>query len=224
MIYDIKIDIGKRDCEYEEHLTDHEFHSVKWGSDNHTCQVLLERFVSDPIYLYIPYKACTESLNLVQAVGDSLSISRPCLGYINGELVELTPAKLMLINPNGYYAFIPVDNVYHVYTAANTDFLITNTSVQAAKLMCLCAPGKNYRYPTTGVGLSKYLNSIIERTDIGAQLLKELSDDGIFLDSADYNTETYDLQLGLANSDNHEDIMEFDTSLLTNPDLENGRV
>lgn len=213
MVQDIKIDINNKDIKVDTKLYKKIFFSITWDGPNFTIIPPLGHTINidiEPVYIKIPYKPLTEELSMD---------NRPCYGTIDGKYIRLTPAKLMLINSDGFYCISGnKDGSCTIYSACETDFTIANADNQTARLMCLCAPGKNYRYPITGVGISKYLNSIIERTDIGNRLVSEFQSDNISLDDATYDVETKKLNLGLTECENYENIVALNTNEIINPD------
>lgn len=78
----------------------------------------------------------------------------------------------------------------YVYSAKLTDLKIDYSDYQASQLLSLCAPGKYYRYPTTGVGITKYLNAVIEHTDLQEVLAVQFDKDNKPIKSADFDNET----------------------------------
>ena len=96
---------------------------------------------------------------------------------------KLKASNLPYINIDGKYivrigTFDGVDcEVAFVYSAYNSDFVIGDADTQSAQLLTLCGPGKYYRYPTSGVDITKYINSIVANTDLGETLMREFDGD-----------------------------------------------
>lgn len=69
-----------------------------------------------------------------------------------------------------------LDKAY-IYSAKSTDISINYSDDQASQLLTLCAPGKSYRYPTTGVGITKYLNCVVAHSDLQKVLEAQFNGD-----------------------------------------------
>lgn len=92
------------------------------------------------------------------------------------------------------------------------NFIIDESDSQSAQLLAQCAPGKYYRYPTTGLDLTKYINSVVEHTDMTSQLLKQYSADFKQVTEAEFDSNTGDLQVVFSGTS------EADDQNLTDPD------
>lgn len=93
-------------------------------------------------------------------------------------------------NPNSEL----LDRAY-IYSSKITDLNINYSDDQASQLLSVCMPGKSYRYPTTGVGIIKYLNSIIDHTDLQTVLETQFAGDNKTILSADFDNETCNLDV-----------------------------
>lgn len=82
----------------------------------------------------------------------------------------------------------------YIYSAKSSDIDIDFSDNQAAQLLSLCAPGKSYRYPTTGVGITSYLNSVVSHTDLENVLENQFSLDKKPIQSADFDNSTGELE------------------------------
>lgn len=81
-------------------------------------------------------------------------------------------------------------NKAYIYSSRQTDLAIGYSDDQASQLLTLCAPGKSYRYPTTGVGVYGYLNSVVEHTDLYEVLEEQFSNDSRPIQSAVFDNTT----------------------------------
>lgn len=93
-------------------------------------------------------------------------------------------------NPNSEI----LDKAY-IYSSKITDLNINYSDDQASQLLSLCAPGKSYRYPTTGVGITKYLNAVIDHTDLQDVLEAQFSGDNKPIISADFDNKSCSLDV-----------------------------
>lgn len=87
-----------------------------------------------------------------------------------------------------------LDRAY-IYSSKKTDLNINYSDDQASQLLSICMPGKSYRYPTTGVGIIKYLNAVIDHTDLHTVLQTQFSGDNKTILSADFDSETCNLDV-----------------------------
>jgi len=65
-----------------------------------------------------------------------------------------------------------------IFDEESGDIAVGRSADQEAQLLVLCAPGDMYRYPATGVGLSRYVHSIIKKTDLAKRLEEQFLNDG----------------------------------------------
>lgn len=87
-----------------------------------------------------------------------------------------------------------LDRAY-IYSSKVTDLHINYSDDQASQLLSLCAPGNSYRYPTTGVGIIKYLNAVIAHTDLQKVLETQFNGDNKPIQSADFDSATCNLDV-----------------------------
>lgn len=87
-----------------------------------------------------------------------------------------------------------LDRAY-LYSAKESDISVIFSDDQASQLLSLCAPGKSYRYPTTGVGITRYLNAVIDHTDLYEVLEAQFKADNKPIQSASFDSETCDLRV-----------------------------
>lgn len=101
-----------------------------------------------------------------------------------------------------------------IYSAKDMDFTIDNSDSQSAQLLARCAPGKYYRYPTTGLDLTKYINSVVEHTDMVESLVSQFTSDSKQISEAEFDSATGDLQVVFSGTKEAEDENLTDPSLL----------
>lgn len=92
-----------------------------------------------------------------------------------------------------------------ISSAKKTDFTIGNSDSQSAQLLARCAPGKFYRYPTTGLDLTKYINSVVEHTDMVESLVSQFKSDSKQITEAEFDSSTGDLQVVFSGTKEAED-------------------
>lgn len=87
-----------------------------------------------------------------------------------------------------------LDKAY-IYSSKSTDISINYSDDQASQLLTLCAPGKSYRYPTTGVGITKYLNCVVAHSDLQKVLEAQFNGDKKPVQDAEFDNETCKLDV-----------------------------
>ena len=152
------------------------------------------------------------------------------LAYIPGkELMRCNASELPGININGNYLFKlefgQGSNTAYVYTADNTDLLVGGSDLQASQLLSVCEPGKYYRYPTTGIGVTKFIGSVVQHTELGDKIIEQFQNNGISVQDADFDARTGELQVIFFNEEIDEDsglldVSEIDLSSLDVTDEE----
>ena len=144
---------------------------------------------------------------------------------LNNTDEPLDASKLPLINIDGYYLVLLTRynntnfNMAMFYSAYQSDIKVGDASNQSAQLLTMCAPGSFYRFPISGVDLTKYINSIVANTDLGERLQSEFEGDSKIINDATFDS--YDGNLDLSFSDNNEEtngtltpVDELDVELL----------
>lgn len=101
-----------------------------------------------------------------------------------------------------------LDRAY-VYSSKVTDFNIGFSDDQSGQLLGLCAPGKSYRYPTTGVGITSYLNGVIAHSDLADKLMEQFEGDQKIIQDASFDATT-----GVLNMQFNPEAETADTSLM----------
>lgn len=121
-----------------------------------------------------------------------------------GEQKNVWVSQLIQIADNSFYGRIG-DDCLELYSANQSDFNIIKADRQNANCMLACLPSNNYRYPLTGVGLVRWVNSTsIESGDLATVLQREFAADGVTVNNAqyDYETQTMNkLELDTSNAD-----------------------
>lgn len=88
------------------------------------------------------------------------------------------------------------DNHAQIYSCGQSDFNIVPAARQNANCLLACYPGGNYRYPLTGVGLARWINS---NSAASASLTQTLQDefraDGVIIKNAVFDYDTNQMEL-----------------------------
>lgn len=116
--------------------------------------------------------------------------------FWDGKKRDVKACQFPIINISGKYMIQIVQEeddealCAYLYNADELDFTSNESQDQEAQLLALCAPGQNYRYPTVGIDVSKYVNSVPSLTDLGQKIVNEFSNDGKDVYNADFDADT----------------------------------
>lgn len=111
------------------------------------------------------------------------------------ELKNVFASTLPAISEDGYFVMLG-DGIAQLYASSQSDFNIVKAGRQNANCLLACFPGGNYRYPLTGVGLARWINSNnVASTSLTKVLQDEFGADGVTINNAvfDYNTKQMEL-------------------------------
>lgn len=104
-------------------------------------------------------------------------------------------SELPAISEESFFVMLK-DGIAQLYASSQSDFNIIKAGRQNANCLLACFPGGNYRYPLTGVGLARWINSNnVASTSMTKVLQDEFSADGVTIRHAAYNYETKQMEL-----------------------------
>lgn len=169
--------------------------------DIYQCNIKAEYYPSASVF-YIRF---VTEFNGVYGKISNLQLPEQSLAktYRYGEdsLSDLVPTQLILINQSGHYIVLlrketnySVPNA-EVYSMAQNDLKNGNSDDQSAKLLAVCASGKNYRYPTIGVGITDYINAVVENSDLSEVLIDEFDKNSTPVQDAEFDNSTGNLNV-----------------------------
>lgn len=109
--------------------------------------------------------------------------------------IEVKASQLPIIDIDGMFrvVFTRGSDKVMIFSAKESDLAVGTSDNQSAQLLAICAPCKNYRYPTTGIDITKYLHSIVPYTDLNKKIDEQYKSDGKNIHSADFDNHTGDL-------------------------------
>lgn len=82
-----------------------------------------------------------------------------------------------------------------VYNGQTIDLEIIPAYNQNTDLLLICAPGNNYRYPTSGVNIQTWLNGNVHKQQYLERLKDEFYKDGVIINEVSYNEDNNHLYL-----------------------------
>ena len=103
----------------------------------------------------------------------------------------------------GDYFIKITDGEAMIYEGNNLDFNIIKANTQNKNLLLACNPGNNYRYPLSGVGIQRWINSNLSSNQLAQIIQSEFSSDGTPVRSALYYPDLhyFDIILDTTNVD-----------------------
>lgn len=219
---DIHIDTNTGDVVLRDQNKDMLSHLFQWKGEDDTYvygQVILPS-VSDLNNIYehgvkveIPYTPIFKPIQLtfVQAV-DGI-VTRTLTNPVNlstrfdvythslgkTENTHIKASQLLMINNDGNYIVQLEKNGGNVFmwSGALSDLEVADANIQNRNLMLMCVPSNNYRYPTSGVGLVRYLHGNLDQTDLANRLDSEFKADKVSVNNASFDSYTGDIDLDL---------------------------
>lgn len=183
-----------------------------WGEITLPASVSENRIIENGLLVSIPYTPKykefyirvkrmydAESFTYVQNPTDGTEWFLVQSRINSGELKNVFASQLITIHDSIYFIKL-IDGVARIYAGEISDFSIVKANHQNANMMLKCMPTNNYRYPLTGVGLVKFINSNINYSRLSEVLQREFRADGVSVKNASYDFETKDLHLDLDTS------------------------
>lgn len=196
--------------------------SIQLKNDQYECIVHADYYPVDEVFLVrlVVENALTKKYNLIQDYSSNAPEPMDAVYYptYTGKPQNINACQLPIVDVNGNFKIVfkrySNSNFSRaiITSAQDCDFTIGESDSQSAQLLAKCAPGKYYRYPTTGVDLTKYVNSVVEHTDLTNQLIKQFSSDSKQISEAEFDSNTGDLQIVFTGT------TEADDQNLQNPD------
>ena len=100
-------------------------------------------------------------------------------------------SRLILVSEEGRFYVKLNGESANLYSSNQTDFNIVKADRQNGNCLLECAPTNNYRYPVTGVGLVKWLNSNnVSDGELAETIKREFNEDGMVPKNVTYDYET----------------------------------
>ncbi len=241
MTTDILLDVNQKDFLYGESYSDKVFYTAEYGMhqlDEEDTTPYLDIIipsgysvnpVSDDVYVKVPYIPSTTPLNIrfLRHVKSTYTIIQvdgedSHQGFIfsyDGQIRNAVGCVLYGLDVDGLLRLRFSNDInetggFEIYKADQCDFMLGPADRQCAELMMVCGPGKNYRYPISGVGTPKYMGSIIDRTSVAQTILDELGGDSQGVKDVFYESDTEKLRVNTDEYNNTQSIDEVDKSEL----------
>lgn len=116
----------------------------------------------------------------------------------HGSNERLKASQLLMVSTGGYVLQLGENegNAY-LWSDADSDLNNVRANIQNRNLLLRCIPSNSYRYPTSGVGLIRYLHSTLSQSDLADRLQSEFKADKVSIKNASFDSYTGDLDLDL---------------------------
>lgn len=236
MTTDILLDINQKDFLYADDNASRTFFTAEYGKHqigedegSYLDIIVPEGYSVTPTRLdtyiktqYIPVLSPV-SVRFLRKRGSNYEIitvwgqeSLPVYRYKDGERTAANACELLGMNIDGMLRIhcVSADDGCDVFQASDGDFMVGEASRQIAELMMLCFPGKNYRYPTIGVGAARFLGTIIDRTSAADDILREMEDDGQGVREVYYDPDLQKLRISTDEYSSNQKIEKVDITEL----------
>jgi len=176
------------------------------GSDGCYYMYIKSDYMPSNRYFYFRFVYSAEVYRPISDFDANLPSEAPAYSYVFTDEYarKIMASQLMMVNVDGYYLIRFYKSGYdifdraYLYDGLETDFLSGYSDDQSAQVLAICDAGKHYRYPTTGIGITDYINSVVTNSDIAGKILSQYESDGVSVSDASFTSATGRLQVELA--------------------------
>lgn len=111
---------------------------------------------------------------------------------------RLCASQLIMVHPDAYIVQLDnTDGIGYIWSANSVDAVNISANIQNRNLLLQCIPSNNYRFPTSGVGLVRFLHSNLSQTTLANTLQDEFKADRVIVKGAAFDSYTGDIELDL---------------------------
>ena len=116
----------------------------------------------------------------------------------NQQNTQLCASQLIVISQDTYILQLNNTNgVVYLWSANSTDVVNVAANIQNRNLLLQCIPSNCYRFPTSGVGLVRFLHANLSQTTLANILQDEFKADKVTVKGAAFDSYTGDIELDL---------------------------
>jgi hypothetical protein len=111
---------------------------------------------------------------------------------------QLRASQLIMVSQDTY--ILQLDNhngIGYIWSDSWLDAVNIAANIQNRNLLLQCVPPNHYRYPTSGVGLVRFLHSNLSQTTLAHLLESEFKADKVTVRGAAFDSYTGDIELDL---------------------------
>lgn len=107
-------------------------------------------------------------------------------------------SQLMMVGWGSYIVQILENSgIAMIWSGELSDLEVIDANIQNRNLLLKCVPSNCYRYPTSGIGLVRYLHGNLDQTDLANRLDSEFQADKVAVNNAAFDSYTGDIDLDL---------------------------
>jgi hypothetical protein len=117
-------------------------------------------------------------------------------GLYGNTMKNVYASQLLTISEDKFYFKLNKECI-DIYSGNESDVYIVPANRQNANLLLKCLPTNNYRFPLSGVGLIRWVNSNIHHTELSSVLQREFEADDMYVKNASFDLDTKKLHLDL---------------------------
>lgn len=163
------------------------------------------------LYTYIPYIAEFKQLKirfLIEKNNDfpEYLINRQTntiwFPVLTESRAPIPASKFCTINEKQTFNLILNEGALLLYSGYETDLTIKGSLEQTKTFLLKATAGNIYQFPKVGVGLTYYLHSNLEISDLSAKLLQEFENDKLIIRDAYMDSNTGELLLDVEEKNN----------------------
>lgn len=114
----------------------------------------------------------------------------------NVSFTNIYASELITI-AEGTYRILFNQGIAQLYSSEISDFNIIGCDRQNANFLLKCNPTNNYRYPLTGVGITRWINGDMADGVFAKRVSEEFIADGVFVKNCKYDSDTQELNMDL---------------------------
>lgn len=118
-----------------------------------------------------------------------------CYFYLEGKDTELKAYQLPIVSMGVFAVHVDSDNILHIANAGSADFKVDAARHQNSLMTLICIPGNYHRYPTSGVGLYRFLHDRTLAANFGAKVQDEFVNDAVTVTDLKYDYTTGEIDI-----------------------------
>ena len=108
---------------------------------------------------------------------------------------EIRVSRLPFYSTDGLYRLTLLDNTAYLSDYSSMDLMMTESLEQNKRFLLECVPGNLYQYPTTGVGIFRYLNSNLQHSGLAERIKSQFNADKMTVREALINNENNSISI-----------------------------
>lgn len=155
------------------------------------------RSLENGIGVRIPFRSSTKKVNVSFIVSDSEGGSslinnrtnNPIFGLLDVSGDQVQASYLPVYSMDGEYRITMKNGDIYLSDYEERDLAMIESMEQNKRFLLECTPGNLYQYPTTGVGIFRYLNSNLRSSGLAERIKQQFNADKMIVQEAVINQE-----------------------------------